>query len=155
MYIYNGLRKLRRDSQDSSLDLRLRLNTPGKLTMLICLMLSYYFLVILSTGTSDPYCIVKVDNEVVARWVISVYKWKPACAWKGPCLQLKNHIWNSQIWISIRVEIFALDKFLAALPLLCTCKPDEVCMIRVMVPTAWPLQHWEPDTGLAFKNTRR
>lgn len=28
---------------------------------------SLYFLVILSSGTSDPYCIVKVDNEVVAR----------------------------------------------------------------------------------------
>lgn len=31
----------------------------------------YCFLcVIFSTGTSDPYCIVKVDNEVVARQVI-------------------------------------------------------------------------------------
>lgn len=69
VYIDNRLRKLRRDLQVASLDLRLRFNTPGKLTMLIhvCLTLSHYFLVILSTGTSDPYCIVKVDNEVVAR----------------------------------------------------------------------------------------
>lgn len=26
-----------------------------------------------SSGTSDPYCIVKVDNEVVARWVSHSY----------------------------------------------------------------------------------
>lgn len=29
-------------------------------------------LVIFRTGTSDPYCIVKVDNEVVARQVVII-----------------------------------------------------------------------------------
>lgn len=28
-------------------------------------------------------------------------------------------------------------------------------LIRAVVPAAWPLQHREPDTGLAFKNARR
>lgn len=50
---------------------------------------------------------------------------------------------------------YAFDKYFGTLPLPCTCKPGEVCMIRAVVPTAWPHQHREPDPGLAFKNTRR
>lgn len=39
----------------------------------------YCFLcVIFSTGTSDPYCIVKVDNEVVARQVIIIIFFIPS-----------------------------------------------------------------------------
>lgn len=74
---------------------------------------------------------------------------------KDLVLQLKDFILSTQILTSITVEIFALDSFLAVLPLLCTCKPAGVFATRAMVPTAWPLQHWEPDTGLAFKNTSR
>uniref|UniRef100_A0A3B5A6F5 RAS protein activator like 1 n=1 Tax=Stegastes partitus TaxID=144197 RepID=A0A3B5A6F5_9TELE len=62
---------------------------------MLCLSLSYFFLVLLRSGTSDPYCIVKVDNEVVAR---------TATVWKN-----LNPFWGEEYTLHLPMGFHSLS----------------------------------------------
>uniref|UniRef100_A0A3Q0SPI2 RAS protein activator like 1 n=1 Tax=Amphilophus citrinellus TaxID=61819 RepID=A0A3Q0SPI2_AMPCI len=62
---------------------------------MLCLILSFPPFVILSSGTSDPYCIVKVDNEVVAR---------TATVWKN-----LNPFWGEEYTLHLPMGFHSLS----------------------------------------------